>query len=230
MAFNKERAQVVALLRGNDPEEFAFITAVSEACEGRPQTLAAILRSDAELTKVYRAWLADLVDGRFDRPSHRPASLFPSPVEKIAARRSKHELKKADEKYRIVPKAIQQAMAEAKAEGISVGYRASPHRDAPLQKASPVGPKKVAHKPQGCVRVRSPNTWRTLFVVFANMFVFAWISLVFQYQKATTAEATAASIAPTERTMAMVAILSALVAAPMAAHDASVAAFTSWSD
>ena len=34
----------------------------------------------------------------------------------------KHELKKADEKYRIVPKAIQQAMAEAKAEGISVGY------------------------------------------------------------------------------------------------------------
>jgi hypothetical protein len=31
-------------------------------------------------------------------------------------------LKKAGEKYRIVPKAIQQAMAEAKAEGISVGY------------------------------------------------------------------------------------------------------------
>ena len=88
MAFNKETAQVVALLRGNDPEEFAFMTAVSEACEGRPQTLVAILRSDAELTKVYRAWLADLVDGRFDRPSHRPASRFPSPVEKIAARRS----------------------------------------------------------------------------------------------------------------------------------------------
>ena len=122
MAFNKERAQVVALLRGNDPEEFAFITAVSEACEGRPQTLAAILRSDAELTKVYRAWLADLVDGRFDRPSHRPASLFPSPVEKIAARKS-HELK-----YRIVPKAIQQAMAEAKAEGIQRGI---PSKSAP---------------------------------------------------------------------------------------------------
>jgi hypothetical protein len=82
-------------------------------------------------------------------------------------------LKKAGEKYRIVPKAIQQAMAEAKAEGISVGYE-QVHPDAPLQKASPVGPKKVAHKPQGCVRVRSPNTWRTLFVVFANMFVFAW--------------------------------------------------------
>lgn len=86
MAFDKKRAQVVALLRERgakatgergDPFEFTLVTAIGEASEGRPEMLATILRSDAVLTKVHRGWLADFVDGRFDRPRHRPQICFP---------------------------------------------------------------------------------------------------------------------------------------------------------
>jgi hypothetical protein len=130
MAFNQQRARIVAILKKQGPDwldqfEQTFITAIGEASEKRPKMLAAILRSDGFLTLLrsefaerFLDWLARYVEGSFNRPRHRPASLGPTPVRRVAngARQIKQE-KRCPTKV-----AIKEACEEAKAKGMDVTF------------------------------------------------------------------------------------------------------------
>jgi hypothetical protein len=137
MAFDKKRAQVITLLKARGKPrtlvtewEYAFVTALGEAGEKRPAALAMILRSDSFLTlmrsdaaKTFLEWLADFVEGSFDRPRHRPRNLFQTPVEKVAdrARQLKREMCKSGKKGKEAD-AIEQAVKEASASGTNVTF------------------------------------------------------------------------------------------------------------
>ena len=92
MSFNKEKAQLIAVLRQRsrgaaaDSFEFTLVTALGEAAQGRPEMATTILRSDVPLTKDDREWLAKYIEKSFRRPRHRPTSMIPSPIKQVAAR------------------------------------------------------------------------------------------------------------------------------------------------
>ena len=108
MSFNKEKAQLIAVLRQRsrgaaaDSFEFTLVTALGEAAQGRPEMATTILRSDVPLTKDDREWFAKYI---------------------ARARAIKEEMKQAGRKYRIEPEAIQQAISEAKDHGIKFTYK-----------------------------------------------------------------------------------------------------------